>query len=266
MTDQLLTRRAALLLPLILAACGSDEEPPGTFPPLRYDYLPPIGLNVAAIDIRQQFVPSGARPDVTGQDPVTPIAALRAMAEDRLKALGTSQRATFAILDGTLTRSGDAIDGSMLVALTIYGDDGRLLGEARAQVNRHRTGDIDSLHRTLYDFTKAMMDSMNVEFEYQVRHTLKAFIIEAAAPEAPVQQTPLNGNQPPPPSGSQPPSTPPASGLQPPSGPTQLAPPASPPGSGMPSPDPYSTMPQPDPYAVQPDPYGAPPDPYGAPR
>jgi hypothetical protein len=264
LTDQLLTRRAALLLPLILAACGSDEEPPGSFPPLRYDYLPPIGLNVAAIDIRQQFVPSGARPDVTAQDPVTPIAALRAMGEDRLKALGTSQRATFAILDGTLTQRGDSIDGSMLVALTIYSDDGRLLGEARAQVNRHRSGDINSLHRTLYDFTKAMMDSMNVEFEYQVRHTLKAFIIEPAAPEAPVQQTPLNGNQPPPPSsGLQPPS----SSLQPPSSaPTQLAPPASAPDSGMPAPDPYSTMPPPDPYAVQPNPYGAPPNPYSAPR
>src|SRR3954447_23672005 len=101
-TVRRLTRRLALLLPVIVAACGAPEEPLTNFQPLRYDYLPPIGLNVAAIDIRQQYFPSGARPDVTAQDPVPPIAALKAMAQDRLKAYGTSNRAIFSILDATL--------------------------------------------------------------------------------------------------------------------------------------------------------------------
>ena len=43
-----LTRRVALLLPLVLAACGGGDDDQA-FEPLRFNYLPPIQLNVAAI-------------------------------------------------------------------------------------------------------------------------------------------------------------------------------------------------------------------------
>ena len=45
-------RRFVLLLPLALAMCGEEEEP--VFAPLRYNYLPPIPLNVASIDAARQ--------------------------------------------------------------------------------------------------------------------------------------------------------------------------------------------------------------------
>jgi hypothetical protein len=245
----------ALLLPVILAACSSEEDF-SAFAPLHYDYLPPISLNVAAIEIRQQFFPSGARPDVTSQDPAPPVTALKTMAQDRLKAFGTSGRAVFAIIDASLTQRGDTIDGSMLVSLTIVADDGHPLGVARAQVNRHDSGSSGGLRRTLYEFTKAMMDTMNIEFEYQVRNTLKAFLIEPAAPEAPVQQAPLDGRQVPMGDTSASPDGSPAS-PQPasPGAPTPLQPtPLSPPGGTLPA----------DPFAVPPaDPYA---DPYAAPR
>ncbi len=41
-----LPRRAALLLPWAVAACGGDA-PARAMPPLRYDYLPPLRLNPA---------------------------------------------------------------------------------------------------------------------------------------------------------------------------------------------------------------------------
>ena len=95
-----LTRRVTLLLPLILAACGSEEEQ--VFEPLRYNYLPPIQLNVASIAVEQRFVPSGVEPDVSYQDPVPPIEALKAMASDRLQAFGITNKAVFAIVDASL--------------------------------------------------------------------------------------------------------------------------------------------------------------------
>ena len=49
------------------AACGGEEEP--VFAPLRYNYLPPIQLNVASIAIEQRFVPAGVAPDVSNRDP-----------------------------------------------------------------------------------------------------------------------------------------------------------------------------------------------------
>lgn len=63
-----LTRRLALLLPLVLAACATQEDDQA-FEPLRFNYLPPIQLNVASIQIEQRFVPSGVAPDVSGQGP-----------------------------------------------------------------------------------------------------------------------------------------------------------------------------------------------------
>jgi hypothetical protein len=138
-----LTRRLVLLLPLAIAACGREPEP--IYDPLRYNYLPPIQLNVASIEIEQRFIPAGVAPDVSNQDPVPPIAALTAMANDRLQAFGTARKAIFAILDASLTRENDAVLGSM-----------------------------------------------EVELEYQIRHNLKDMLTNGAAPDTPVEQAPLD--------------------------------------------------------------------------
>jgi hypothetical protein len=184
-----LTRRSALLLPLVLAACGGEEE--RVFEPLRYNYLPPIQLNVASIAVEQRFVPSGIDPDVSSMDPVPPIEALKAMANDRLQAFGTSNKAVFAILDGSLVRQDDGLTGSMAVSLTIVDDNGVQLGFAEARVQNHRTGVSGNLRPVLYDMTKAMMSDMNVEFEFQLRHNLKDYLTSPAAPDTPVEQAPL---------------------------------------------------------------------------
>src|SRR3954452_14196507 len=102
MPSGFLSRRFVLLLPLVLASCGGEQEP--VYDPLRYNYLPPIQLNVAAIDVQQRFIPSGVNPDVSGQDPVPPVEALRAMANDRLQAFGTSGKAVFSVVDASLIR------------------------------------------------------------------------------------------------------------------------------------------------------------------
>jgi hypothetical protein len=230
-----LTRRFALLLPLVLAACGSQEDDQ-TYEPLRFNYLPPIQLNVAAIQVEQRFVPSGVAPDVSGEDPAPPIAALRAMANDRLQAFGTANRAVFAILDATLARDGDVLRGTFAVSLTIYGDDGNQLGFAEARVESRHSGRIDDLRSVLYDMTKSMMSDMNVEFEYQIHRNLKNWLTTAVAPDTPVQQAPLDGSAPP----QQAPAPAPADGsgaapaMPPPDGSGAAPPPvdAPPPGPG----------------------------------
>jgi hypothetical protein len=185
-----LTRRLALLLPLALAACGG--EPEETFDPLRYNYLPPIQLNVASVAVEQRFIPAGVPPDVTNQDPAPPVEALKAMANDRLQAFGTSNKAEFGILDASLTRDNDVVTGSMAVSLTILDDGGNQLGFAEARVQSTHTGRITDIRKVLYDMTKAMMSDMNVEFEYQIRKNLKDFLTNGAAPDTPVEQAPLD--------------------------------------------------------------------------
>ena len=191
-----LARRLALLLPLVLPACGEDIATPTYFEPLRYAYLPPIQLNVAAIDIQQRFIPSGFPPDVTASDPVPPAEALRSMAADRLQALGAANKAVFAILNASLVRLDDSVKGDMAVSLAIYDEDGTQRASAEAHVERTHTAPDASRRQALYDMTRDMMGDMNIEFEYQVRRNLKDWLATSAAPETPVQQDPLN--QPPP--------------------------------------------------------------------
>jgi hypothetical protein len=201
-----LTRRASLLLPFLLAACGGGER--REFPPLRYNFLPPIRLNVASFDIQQRFYSSGVAPDITQLDPIHPAEALRAMADDRLQALGTSGQAVFAITNASLIRQADIITCALAVLLEIYPTPGYRSGFAQAVVSRQHTGPVDDLRGTLYDITKATMDAMNVEFEYQVRNNLQPWVLSASATPSPVQQQPLDtgpADQPPGAAPTQPP-------------------------------------------------------------
>jgi hypothetical protein len=215
-----LTRRSALLLPFLLAACGGEQR--RDFPPLRYNFLPPIRLNVASITVEQRFYPSGEPPDITGLDPVHPVEALRAMADDRLQALGVSGQAVFGITNAALTREGDTITCALAVVLEIYPTPGIRSGFAEAIASRQHTGPIDDLRGTLYDLTKAAMDAMNVEFEYQIRRSLQPWLLPSSAMPPPVEQQPL-GTAP----AEAPPGAPP---MQPPPGapPMQSPPGASP--------------------------------------
>ncbi|HUB12056.1 MAG TPA: hypothetical protein VMB34_08870 [Acetobacteraceae bacterium] len=221
MPDNRLTRRASLLLPCLLAACGGGEQ---TFPPLRYNYLPPIRLNVAGISVEQRFYPSGLPPDITSQDPVHPVEAMHAMADDRLQAVGTSGQAVFAITNAALTKRGDVITCALAVELEIYPTPGVRSGFAQAVASRQHIGSVDDMAATLYDVTKNAMNALNVEFEYQVQRNLQPWLATTTAVQPPVQQQPLETAP-----AEQQPEAPPAPPGGPPSGMPQPGPPSAPP-------------------------------------
>jgi hypothetical protein len=201
MPDASLTRRtllgpllgAVLALPLAVAACGEGEDA-GSYPPLRYEYLPAITLNVASIEIEQLYVPSGQAPDVSALAPVPPVEALRAMAQDRLKAFGTAGRGVFAIQEASLVRRGDTVSGSMAVTLTMYAPGGAAAGFVEARVAREVSGSGGSRRSVLYGVVRAMMDQMNVELEYQIRRNLREWLVSATSSPAAVEQMPLDGS------------------------------------------------------------------------
>ena len=231
MPAHVLSRRSSLLLPFALAACGGS---PQAYPTLRYDYLPPIQLNVASIEVRQDFVPSGIPPDISPLDPAQPVDALRRMATDRLKPFGPAGRAVFVIQNASMTEDGDVISGSFAVRLDIYTSANNRVGYAEARVSRSHSGHIDDMRQLLYDMTKQLMDEMNVQFEYQIVHSLRDWVATGPAVPAAVQQQPLlvPGAMPPAagfnPTGPNPTPQPP--NALPPAGmpPTPLTPPASP--------------------------------------
>jgi hypothetical protein len=203
-----LRRRTCLLLPLLLAACGGE---PRLYPPLRYDYLPPIRLNVAQVEVQQDFLPSGVAPDVTPLDPVQPVDVLRQMAVDRLKPFGPAGRAVFVIQNASLVQDDDTITGTLAVRLDVYTSANVRAGYAEARVSRQHIGHIDDMRQTLYDMTRQMMDGMNVELEYQIKRSLSDWLVAGTAPAPTVQQQPLTAPGAPPPPGT-PPSPPPGTG------------------------------------------------------
>ena len=190
-------------LGLLLARCGTPEAP--TFEPLRYDYLTKIKLNVARIDIDDSWVPRGADRHVEFLAPTPPLDALRHMAEDRLVPGGTSGRALFAIDDASIIKAGDSYRAIFAVHLDILNDDGeRLRGiEAHATGTHPITGDDpDAVRSDLNAVTRKAMDDMNVDFEFQIRKTLRRDLqttSDTAPPPAPVQTQELGAPGTPPP-------------------------------------------------------------------
>lgn len=189
-----LARRALLLLPILAAGCGDDGPARTGFAPLTFSYLTPLRLNVAAIEEAPQ-PPPGPLDDI---NPAPPAQALIRMAQDRLGAGGSLGRAVFVIDDATITRTGSVLNGTMAVHLDVLTSDGTRAGFAEARVSRRAEGVGSDLPAALHDMTTQMMQDMNVEFEFQVRQSLREWLQEAttAPPPPTVEQQPLSPPKP----------------------------------------------------------------------
>ena len=182
-----LPRRIILLLPLAVAACAGDAPLP-PMPPLRYDFLTPLQLNVATVDVGDAPPPS----PVEAQSPASAGQALRQMAADRLVPAGSLGRAVFVIDQAQVTRLSNQLDGLLAVRLDVLTTEGTRVGFAEARVSRSATTR-GNLRVALYDLTRQMLDDMNIEFEFQVRRSLRAWLQDAttAPAPAPVEQQEL---------------------------------------------------------------------------
>ncbi|GEM16701.1 RodZ family helix-turn-helix domain-containing protein [Gluconobacter oxydans] len=174
------TGLSALVLSLGVAAC-SDGDADQTFPPLDYSYLSQIHLNVASIDVQDE---APAAPDsLSAKAPVAPDQALKAMANQRLVASGTSGKADFIIKQAYLNRAGDnVVTGAMDVQLNVADAGNQHTGFVHARItHKLDAGDRDPTSRKeLYTLTSQMMQDMNVELEFQIRKKLLSWMTDAA--------------------------------------------------------------------------------------
>ena len=188
-----------LALTVLLAGCGGDEPlPPRHFAALNYAYLTKIRLNVGEIDIEDHSVPGGSGPggaqDVSAQSPAPPAAALTQMAHDRLFAAGTSGKAVFVIDQANILRAPDGtLSGLLAIHLDLLTAGGARAGYAEARVAKQYVpgSGPEDLPGTLYDLTSQMMADMNVELEFQIRKSLRDWLVTAASVPQPVQAQPL---------------------------------------------------------------------------
>jgi len=189
----MISRRVLALAPLgLLAACAGDGEPPPAIERLRYDHLQPLRLAVAEIEVLDEYRPPRRAPNVEHRAPTPPYEAARKMAEDRLRAVGTTGRARFiirtaSIVEVPLPRTGglrgmfttdqsERYDGRIAVRLEVYAADGLKRGEVDADVHRSRSvaeGTSAALREAVWNtLVSQMMDDLNVELEFQLRRAL----------------------------------------------------------------------------------------------
>ncbi|MBB3174043.1 hypothetical protein FHR90_001879 [Endobacter medicaginis] len=187
---RLLPLAAAIMIPALaclpLAGCGGGpaSEAAQDFRPLDFSYLTVLHLNVGSVTVQDNETASDG--GLAAKAPEPPAEALTAMANQRLVASGGNATAVFSIDRASITADGDTLDGHLAVHLDIIGANGTKLGLAQAQVSRQFTGTGDS-KAALYAMVKQMMADMNVEFEYQVRRSLKDWLLTASG--APVNAT-----------------------------------------------------------------------------
>ncbi len=181
-----IARRAALLLPFLLAACSKPEPP--SFEPFDFDYLTKIKLDVGTIEIDDAWAPRGAARHVEYIAPTRPTKALRLMAEQRLVTGGSAGQALFGIDDASIILYRGRFEASFAVHLELQDADGKQIGiaQARARAARPATDeeDITATQIDLDSLMRKLMGDLNVEFEFQVKQALKQSL-QNTAPDAP---------------------------------------------------------------------------------
>ena len=78
-----------LSLGLTLSACSSPP-PMQRLPDMTFLYKPPIRLNIARVEVVSEYTAPTVRPNIEYDMPVSPEAALRKWAQDRLKPVGAT--------------------------------------------------------------------------------------------------------------------------------------------------------------------------------
>jgi hypothetical protein len=211
----------ALVLPLAACSGPAPVPQPQVFAPLNYDYLPPIVLKVATLNVVNNYVPSADEAALIAQDPEAPATALLAMLNHRLVASGTPGTGTVTVQTASINQVNGNFTGAMTVDVNVASADGRSTGFAEASVSASQTApdpDSGQTPAALYAVTKQLMDDMNVQLQYQIQHNLGPFVSYSAAPgTAPlasgpagvIQATPLpapgSATPPPMPGGQAPP-------------------------------------------------------------
>ncbi|MGK7870631.1 hypothetical protein [Falsiroseomonas sp. E2-1-a20] len=192
--------KAALGLPLLPAACASAPEPPPLRPLVEgYRHLTPLRLNVLDIEIEP---PLPGVVQVTEPAPMRPDVELRRMAEHRLVPIGTEGRARFVIANARFVRQrlagggmfsgepGERLTVELAVRVEILaGPEAARVAFVEAQAQRSQTvadGATPATRlRAAEDVVRQAMEAMNVEFEFQMRRTLRAWLAEGLTPNAP---------------------------------------------------------------------------------
>lgn len=202
--------RLPLALPVALAACASGDDAP--LPPLvsGYRHLTPLRLNVLDLDLP---APAAGAVSVAASAPLRPEMEMRRMGQERLVPVGIAGSARFLVTRARFTRErvapaggltsliagepGERFSVEMACRIEVMSADGGRLGFAEAEARRSQTvaegASATARSRAAEEVVRLAMESLNVEFEFQTRRALRAWLVEGSQPltPAPVEREDL---------------------------------------------------------------------------
>jgi hypothetical protein len=178
-----------------LAACETPATRP-SFPDIRFTNEPRMRLDVAAIDIQDDFHATFHAPNVEHLFPVSPEHAMENWVHDRLEATGTTRRARVRIVDASVketelpktpglrgtftTDQAERYDATAEMTIDLLNDRGfpERTVTAKAARTQSVTEGITPNQRdeAWYAMTKDLMAELDQELERQVRADFTFYI------------------------------------------------------------------------------------------
>lgn len=185
----MLLRRTFLsaVIALALAACETRQQS-ANLPDLSYAHLGPIRLDVANVEIVDEYYPPLRRPNVEHEFPIPPADAARRWANDRLQAVGRSRTVRFTIRNAAVTevklerRAGvvgafttdqsERYFGVLDIGVEIRSATGAREAYAEARAEQTRTvsekASVNDRERVFFEMTEFLMKTIDAELERQI--------------------------------------------------------------------------------------------------
>jgi hypothetical protein len=172
-------RRTLLLLPALATACAGQDPAPVPPGPISYRHLIPLPLNVATVEIAEA-VPPPPPGDIGARLSPSPAEAVRIMGRDRLVPVGTEGQGVFTVTVASLVQGREALSCLIGCRLEVLSPMGSRLGVVEAQSRRGVSGPDATRPRAGEALLRRTLDDLNVEFEFQVRRSLKDWLSTVA--------------------------------------------------------------------------------------
>jgi len=176
-------------LGLTLSACSNPSPSMQRLPDMTFLYKPPIRLNIARVEVVSEYTAPTVRPNIEYDMPVSPEAAVRKWAQDRLKPVGSTGILRVVIHKASATETplqtdqslggmfkkeqAARVDESLDVTLQMLDDHQFTVADVTGKAFRSRTEPEDQKlnqrDQLLYDLTYDLVRGFDDEVESNIR-------------------------------------------------------------------------------------------------
>ena len=192
----MIAAKRLLVVAILLAVAGCVESPPvPEFAQISFADKPKILLVAGKVEVVDNYMPPGRRPNVEHEFPVRPAAMLARWATDRLAVSGGAATVRFIINDASATetalKTAKGIKGllkdqqahryDLALAVRIeVTEGGYIRGFAEAQAKNSRTTvesiSLNDREKTYYEMTAAAGRAIDAELEKNIRQFLATYL------------------------------------------------------------------------------------------